>query len=892
MKTYLSIDYNTSWGYDLYVCGSISTLGNWSEDKALKMCYSSNSIWTANFEIEESILSLEYYYIVKKGDKTIRKEWGKPHKLILQTNKTLKVKDIWQDKPSQEFLYTSAFYDSFFYHKSSNPIKYKDNHILLQVTCPYVQKNQELILCGSSSSLGAWQADGVLKLIARGKNRWQIQINNEQIKSATEYKLAIIDSKTRAIVHWEEGENRTLIPRESTKNVIYIESLSYRYGWMNWKAAGVSIPVFSLRSEKSFGIGEFSDLKLLIDWAVSMGQKVIQILPINDTTVTHSWTDSYPYNAISIYALHPIYLGLGDYPLADNNLNKKYRKEAAKLNLLPDVDYEQVLTLKWNYIKSLYKEIGTAVLACDDYKTFYNNNEKWLFPYACFSFLRDRYKTSQYTEWNEYCNYNKEQLERLIENDESGQHNVNLSCFTQYLLHKQLIEAKEYAHKNSVILKGDIPIGISKNSVEAWTEPHLFNLDTQTGAPPDDFSINGQNWGFPTYNWDEMSKDNYEWWTRRFRKMADYFDAYRIDHILGFFRIWEIPESSVQGLLGYFSPALPLSIEEIESAGFNFDEQQMTQPYIHKDYLAELFGKYSSEVINNYLHPKPDSGILFALKEEYNTQRKIKELLGTATSNKSVVVREGLYHLCNEVLFIRDKQQPNKFHPRITAQQTNAYNALNENSKEAFNRIYDNFFYHRHSNFWHDQAMKKLPTLISSTSMLVCGEDLGMIPECVPDVMKELQILSLEIERMPKEAFQLFGNLKKLPYLSVCSTSTHDMSPIRAWWTENRNISQQYYNYILGKEGEAPKECTPEICELIINNHLNSPAMLAIIPFQDWVAIDKNLRCKDPQKERINEPSNPHHYWKYRMHITLEKLLESRTFNNKIKSLLDSSDRI
>ena len=154
---------------------------------------------------------------------------------------------------------------------------------------------------------------------------------------------------------------------------------------------------------------------------------------------------------------------------------------------------------------------------------------------------------------------------------------ISIYYFIQFHLHLQLLEATNYARANGVVLKGDIPIGISRNSVEAWTEPHYFNLNGQAGAPPDDFSVNGQNWGFPTYNWEVMEQDDYSWWMKRFRKMSEYFDAYRIDHILGFFRIWEIPMHAVHGLLGQFVPSLPMSREEIESYGLPFREEFDTQ---------------------------------------------------------------------------------------------------------------------------------------------------------------------------------------------------------------------------------------------------------------------------------------------------------------------------
>jgi len=891
MTIRFNIDYRASWGQTVCICGSIPELGNWDEKNALRLdCYN-YSKWTNEIKIENPPADISYYYLIKDGDAIVRKEWGDPHTLNID-DKTFLVSDFWQDIPAQQFLYTSPFSESFFAHKINDKISFFDKTIYLKVNCPYVKKDQILVLCGESDLLGNWNPQQALTLKPETSRIWQITIDASSMKTPLACKLAIYDSSKKQVVHWEYGDNRSLAPFSSDmkKNTVKVINTDYRYGWVNWKVAGVAIPVFSIRSKDSFGVGEFSDLKKMIDWAVETEQKIIQVLPINDTTLTHRWTDSYPYNAISIYALHPMYLGLKDYPLSDKKLFKQYTEQGEQLNALKAIDYEKVIALKNNYVKDLYAEKGQKTLKSKKYKEFFKANEEWLFPYACFCYFRDKYKTPDYSTWENAGTYDADKLSLFMKDDAGMQEAVNQIYFFQYLLHEQLLEVKKYAHSKGIILKGDIPIGISRNSVEAWVEPHLFNMDTQTGAPPDDFSVSGQNWGFPTYNWDEMAKDNYRWWSKRFHKMSDYFDAYRIDHILGFFRIWEIPLHSVQGLLGYFSPALPYTVDEIRNRGMWFDEYRMTMPYIHEHFMPQFFGEYAQEVMETYLNPI--SWQRFELKEFCNTQIKIKLLFEGKEDVKSMRIRNGLYGLCNEVLFIRDKKEPDKFHPRITAQYTFSFNDLDGGAKAAFNGLYDEFFYRRHTQFWKEQALNKLPTLISSTNMLVCGEDLGMIPSSVPDVMRQLQILSLEIQRMPKDSNTLFENLNVIPYLSVCTTSTHDMPPVRAWWRESKDLRQKYYNDVLWKPGLAPDDCTPELCHQILNIHVKSPAMLVILPLQDWLSMDGDIRNKNPEEERINIPSNPQHYWRYRMHINIEELIENNSFNTRIKEMLQNSGRI
>ncbi|GAB6011919.1 4-alpha-glucanotransferase [Viscerimonas tarda] len=890
MTINFNIDYYTLWGESLYICGSIPQLGAWNEEKALALSCRNSSGWSAPLEIEDG-QAFDYYYFIKKDDSVVRREWGAPRSVSPDKVAVLDLLDAWHEQPQQEFLYTSAFSDSFFAHKPAQNKKRFNQSILLNVVCPYIEKNQELILCGATEILGNWEAGRALHLNFLGNSSWQLSIDATTFYTPLEYKLAIADKKSKEVVYWENGDNRLLNPlsdrlnEKITRNI----ELVFRHNPLYWKAAGVAIPVFSLRSEAGFGIGEFSDLMKMVDWAAKTGQKIIQVLPVNDTTISHTWMDSYPYNAISIYALHPLYLGLKDFPLKNKKLLGNYLRKAQKLNALACLDYEAVAGLKRAYFNDLFDEAGQETLSTAGFSAFYALNNDWLFPYACFSFLRDKFGTAAYSEWKDFAGYDKDKLETLIKTDASAKRAVEMSYFIQYLLHIQLSGLKNYAHSKGVILKGDIPIGISRNSVEAWVEPHLFRLDSQTGAPPDDFSVTGQNWGFPTYNWDEMAKDGYRWWIRRFRKMGDYFDAYRIDHILGFFRIWEIPLHSVQGLLGCFSPALPFTLDEMESTGFVFDEQRMIVPHIHANNIPQLFGEYTQEVIDIYLTAIDSSQ--FRLKDFCDTQLKIKSLFDGKDDEKSNIIREGLYSLCNEVLFIRDKKEPDKFHPRISAQNSFSFLQLDEPSKIAFNRLYEHFFYYRHNQFWKEQAMQKLPVLISSTRMLVCGEDLGMIPQSVPEVMDELQILSLEIQRMPKRFGLLFEDLSTIPYLSVCTASTHDMSTIRGWWKENPAQTQRYYNEVLQLRGTAPEDCNAELCREIVSLHLKSAAMLVILPLQDWLSMDAGLRRKKAEDERINIPAIPRHYWKYRMHLTLEQLLGAKDLNNSIASILASSER-
>ena len=514
-----------------------------------------------------------------------------------------------------------------------------------------------------------------------------------------------------------------------------------------FRGAGVAVPVFSLRSEGDFGIGEFSDLRRLVDWAADCGMCIIQLLPINDTTRSGQWGDSYPYSPISSFALHPLYLNLLKAGLEEN---EECRKERLALNALPEIDYPEVFRAKMKYAHLTFREKGSEDLKSSRYKEFHKKNTFWLKEYSQFCARRDGTSEEFY-------------------------------LWLQFHLDAQLSEVVTYAHGKGVYLKGDLPIGVGGDGVDAHFHPELFNLDSSAGAPPDYFSADGQNWGFPTYNWQEMAKDDYAWWKARLGKMAEYFDAYRIDHILGFFRIWEIPASEKSGKEGHFNPAIPYSREGIAAMGLPL---------------------------------------------------------------------EGLFH--------EDPRNPGMYQPLITP----CTSALDGAQRAAFDELYRDFFFHRNEELWRRNALLKFSSILGSNGMLACGEDLGMVPECVGPVMDKEKILSLKMKGMSEDG--PWGEM------SVCATSSHDMPTLRM------------------QMGVDPE---PQRCKDVLLEFLRSPSMLAIFPIQDYLSIDATLRRPNPDEERINEPSHPDHHWRFRLHLGLESLCEAEDLKKNIREAIVSSGR-
>ena len=891
MKITFSTNYHTVWGETVGVM-----IKGIEQPLMLDTVDGHNWSGTISLKYSASCPGLDYSYGIYRGGKVVRSE-ARYHNHYLPLGdrdyQEYRVGDCWQELPSDNFLYSSALSGQLEDDECRTYLNFHGSRtIILRAVCPRLRSTGRVLgLSGSAAELGAWDPAKAVVMHELATNEWVAAIDRSSLSFPLEYKFISLDAETHEPIEWEAHQNRVLYNEAlSSSEVEVLEEQDVWFPSSYTKAAGSAIPVFSLRSEGSCGVGDFGDLKKYIDWAVHTSQRAVQILPINDTTITGSWTDSYPYNSISIYAFHPMYIDLRQLgALKDKKAMKKYEDERRRLNALSEVDYEEVNRVKRGYIRAKYEEEGKKLLKSDDFKKFYVDNEEWLMPYAAFSVLRDQYGTPCFSRWPEHSVYNESEIKEMCDADSSVYQEIALYYYIQYQLHLQLTEASRHARENNIILKGDIPIGISRDSVEAWKEPHYFNLSGQAGAPPDAFSTKGQNWGFPTYDWDEMAKDGYQWWRRRFSKMSEYFSAYRIDHILGFFRIWEIPMHSVHGLLGQFVPALPMSEDEIRGYGLNFQRDFMTLPFINEQMLWEMFGERQEYVKEQFLrHEYYD---IWQMKPEFDTQRKVEAWFADKQGEEWDNMKEGLYALISNVLFVRDRDNEYMYHPRIAVQSDYIYQRLTWEEQQAFNRLYNDYYYRRHNQFWYEQAMKKLPTLTRSTPMLVCGEDLGMVPDCVQWVMKELQILSLEIQRMPKNPEHEFGHVWEYPANSVCTISTHDMSTLRGWWEEDYQQTDNFYHHVLGHWDETPVFAPGWVCEEIVRRHLECPSVLCILNFQDWLSIDEDIRRENPADERINVPANPRHYWRYRMHLTLEQLMKEDEFNNKIRTMIKENWR-
>ena len=874
MDLKFNIDYKTRFGEEL-----VLNIVNEGSEAKYRMITTDGERWTYKLSLpaQKCQPAITYYYEVERGGRSVRHEWTTiRHTLELTAvhGAHYTVFDRWSDIPEDSYLYSSAFTDCIRGRKLEvlQPSSYRST-VRLVVRAPQLRGDDKLAVIGKGDGLGNWDTAKAQLMTEHHFNEWVVDLDAAQLTDGKmEFKFIALNTKNQQSSVWEAGYNRTIeLPQIEQREVVVYNLDQAFFPLYDVRLAGMLVPVFSLRSEGSFGVGDFGDLKKMVDLVCETGQRVLQILPVNDTTTTYSWTDSYPYSCISIFAIHPQYADLRQLPALTNAKQRNdFEALRQQLNALPQIDYEQVNNAKITYLRLLFSQEGSKVLSSKDFKEFLEEAGQWLVPYAQYCVLRDKYGTACFEQWPDHNTWNEADRAALLNARSSQYREASFWYYVQFVLHTQLLDVSRYG-------------------CDVWTEPRYFNLNGQAGAPPDDFSVNGQNWGFPTYNWDEMLKDGCQWWIRRFQNMAQYFDAYRIDHVLGFFRIWEIPVNAVHGLLGQFQPALGMTREEIESYGLPFHEHQFCEPFIADWVIERVFHERADEVKTKYLDHAHDD--IWKMKAEYDTQRKVEKAFEGVTEQRELNLRDGLYSLISNVLFVRDHKEEGKYHPRISAQFNFTYEALYDADKASFNRLYNDYFYRRNNQFWYDEAMKKLPVLVQATRMLVCAEDLGMVPDCVSWVMNELRVLSLEIQSMPKDPHVRFGHLGRNPYRSVCTFSTHDMATLRQWWDEDASRTQDYFNSMLSHEGNAPHPLPGWLARDIVSRQLASPSMLCVLSIQDWLAMDERIRLDDADAERINIPANPQHYWRYRMHISLENLMADKSFTENIRNLIVQNGR-
>lgn len=632
---------------------------------------------------------------------------------------------------------------------------------------------------------------------------------------------------------------------------------------------GTAIPVSALRTEASCGIGEFLDLKQFGNWCKVVGIDLIQLLPVNDTGYQSS-----PYSALSAFALHPIYISIKNIPEA-----KEFKKEISsiekKWNSREKVHFNDVLKAKLNLLEKIFKTNIEKISKSRKIKTWENSNP-WIVNYAVFSFLKKKKDYTPWTEWEEFKLLDDKKINDIYKKNRES---VLFYSWVQYHLEQQLRSVTVYLEDLGINIKGDLPILMNFDSCDVWSSRDIFNTSNRAGAPPDMFSDSGQNWGFPTYNWEVMETDDYAWWKGRLKQAAKFYHAYRIDHVLGFFRIWTIPPRYESGSMGYYSPNNFITEKELEEINLTKERLTwLTEPHIPGHELREVTGLEANECIKQLLY-QLEGEDLYRFKEEITSVHEIKAVEELSSETREKMVE--FYH--NITIMKIDK---NRYMTTWFYHNSRAYQTLSDHEKFQLSELIKT----KSSDsmkIWEAQGLKLLKFMKEHEDMLVCAEDLGTIPECVPEVLEKLEILGLHVIRWAKkygEYGEPYIKPSEYNYLSVSTPAVHDSSTVRQWWSEIEDSSNLAHALNLDTIGDTPNA---ENIERVYKQLLQTTAHIAMFQFQDLLAIDSNLCREQLETERINVPGTTNdENWSYRLDFNLEKLLSNNEFNKKLKKLI------
>ncbi|KAL0222875.1 hypothetical protein P9112_002265 [Eukaryota sp. TZLM1-RC] len=927
------IHYNTAYGEVVCVRGSIPDLGDNDRSNALTLSHIGDGNWIGSVDLSDtSISSFSYRYFISRA--IVDLEEHGPDRLITfdPTVRLVRCSDTWRSLPTvEDFIAERAVFRRVLCIREKpessadtapSPVTGKVT-LRFSITVPRLDPGHHVVLVGEGMHLGEWNPDLGIKLNDASFPLLSCDVLCPSNHLPFHYKYVIVDSSKHA-VHWEEGPNRTfdksLIPPSTSLDVIptlcHQEDGIFRYpGHANgkFKGFGVICPIFSLRSKSSCGIGEFNDLKLAANWLKSMDAKLIQVLPINDTRSAGDWRDSYPYSAISAFALHPVYIHLEDLPGLTREMKddiEHFKQEINNQNINdfdPEIqfDYEKVVNFKEEMIRKSFENCLDQLNSNSDFMSW-ASSQSWLPWYAAFLYLRSLNGDNNWRNWPEEHKYlSLEQVKAIVSTENDYYKEILFTYFTQYHLHLQLLSASQYAAHHGIAVKGDIPIGVDPNSVDVWQNPDEYKLDKTVGAPPDAFSSVGQNWLFPPYNFPTMlSKENpLDWWQTRMRHMSIYFHAFRIDHIIGLFRIWEISADANTAIMGRFEPSIKFSEHDIVNRFGLWDLHRLSLPFVNDHILWELFGDSMDEVRDLFFETFHDrlqfkKELLESEKALYKhvmAQKDAKVNEGSA-STASITKRFEDFHaklltLWNDRVFIAEQEGSETFYyPLFDCKKTFSFRWLPLSDQAKVAEIHYQYCYGpAQNNLWRDSAYRKLPSISQCHDMLVCGEDLGVVPQVCEEVMDELKILGLRIQRMPNDPKVKYGHPSDYSWLTVSCPSTHDMPSIRGWIEEDHDRAHEFCQEILGIHYVPP---IADLVRRILDQHVYGPSMWTIFLVQDLVSVSERLRWKGPAElEQINIPANRWHYWRYRLHLNLEDLVYDREFNNEIKKLLKNSGR-
>ena len=616
------------------------------------------------------------------------------------------------------------------------------------------------------------------------------------------------------------------------------------------RLTGTVVPVGALRGKESIGVGEFADLPAFGELCIQMGIGLVQILPVNDT----GYQDS-PYFALTAFALHPLYIRIGELPEA-SGFTEKIKAIGRKFEHEKKFPYLAVLREKMALLREIYSEASEKISAGAKGGALADwiAENPWVKSYAVFRRLKEANGEKSWKEWPANNKVNEKAIEALW-NDAGLKKEHLFWAWVQQALDRQFCRAAKDLADMGIILEGDLPILINEDSADVWAHPEIFNLEQSAGAPPDMYGPEGQNWGFPTFNWKVQAKDNYAWWKARLKTAEKYYKAYRIDHVLGFFRIWTSSRGDISSssALGRYIPYVPVTAGDLEELGFDKNRiRWVSRPHIPTGEVwnavasggGQNENRAAEEVFEKVLDRIGEEE-LWLFKETIRGSKDI-EAMDLHPSAKAYLIKAW----ANRLFLEYEKGQ---FVQTWFYRDSRAYQSLGDEEREKLEALLSKR-QEESEKIWEKEGKKLLSILASSSAMLPCAEDLGAVPDCVPKVLNELEILGLRVVRWYREwekENQPYIPFEDYPELAVCTPAVHDSSTLREWW--DREADQEQFAGFLGLPS-LPKIYNPGTAKIILTKIAGAASCYRVFQIQDLLHLSGRWYSADPADERINVP--------------------------------------
>jgi len=649
---------------------------------------------------------------------------------------------------------------------------------------------------------------------------------------------------------------------------------------VNKRMLGVVVPVGALRTKNGIGVGEFSDLAEFAIFCKKMRLGLIQILPVNDTGF-----ESSPYSSLTAFGLHPLYLsieGLNEFKNAGDSVKSRIKKAREKFDSYKRFSHYEVLKEKLEICREIYeankkdivKDAGSGALSG------WIEKNTWVKEYAVYRRLKEKNEQKSWKDWKEYSAVTPADIDKLWKDKSLAEDHI-FWVWLQEALDTQFSNASKAITAAGLIMEGDLPILMNEDSCDVWANPDIFIQGLSAGAPPDMYSPEGQNWGFPIYNWEAQEKDNFSWWKKRLAVAEKYYQAYRIDHVLGFFRIWASSHSDYSSALGRFVPYMPVTTGDLKRLGYDRNKiRWVSQPHIPTgeiwDTLKANWGSLYNEEEIKTAADKVFSRALTRVNEEelWIFKKKIKGEKDIDALKLHPAVRNYLLGTWKNRLFL--EYQKGRFFPVWYFRESKAYKSLPQNEKNELEELLEKRRV-RSERVWSKLGLKLLSILVESSPMLPCAEDLGAVPACVPRVLSKLKILGLRVVRWFR-AWDRDGSpyiqFDEYPALSVCTPAVHDSSTVREWW--EREADQGQFSGFIGVPS-LPRIYNPGTAKVILSKTASARSRYRVFQIQDLLHLSNNWYSENPADERVNVPGTANDFnWTYRLPAQINEIAKDK----------------